>query len=241
LDDETIVEFDAPRDDLIREFDFSLIDEVRSDNDGLTLTGYAAVFNRATRIDSWEGQFDEIIAPGAFKRSINAGTPVLMFEHGRHPLVGSMPLGTFKRLREDSQGLYVEARLHDNWLIEPVRDAIASGAVTGMSFRFSVVREAWDNSKKVPLRTLQEVKVSELGPVVFPAYRDTSVAVRSLVTRLPDDLRADLAREIGTSQPPAPEGTGEEPAVGTDPASATRSVPAHVRRRRRLVLEGLTL
>jgi len=46
-----------------------------SDSDGLTLTGYAAVFDNATRIDNWEGMFDEKIARGAFKRSINARTP----------------------------------------------------------------------------------------------------------------------------------------------------------------------
>ena len=35
------------------------------DDDGLTLDGYAAVFNRKTIIDSWEGRFWEQIAPGA--------------------------------------------------------------------------------------------------------------------------------------------------------------------------------
>lgn len=243
MDEDITVGIDAPRDDLLREFDFELVDEVRDETDGLTLTGYAAVFNRRTRIDSWEGTFDEVIVPGAFKRSINARTPVLMFEHGQHPLIGSMPLGSFRRLREDSRGLYVEARLHDNWLIGPVRDAIASGAITGMSFRFSVVREQWDNKGKVPLRTLQELKVSELGPVVFPAYRDTEVAVRSLLERLPEELRVDLAREIGTSQPPAiADGTGEEPAVCTDSAVAvaTRAIPCHVRRTRRLKILGVS-
>lgn len=195
----------APRDNLTRSVPFEL-DRADEGGDGLTLSGYAAVFNARTTIDSWEGQFEEQIAPGAFKRSINAGKPVLQFDHGRHPLVGSIPLGNIKTLREDQRGLYVEARLHDNWLVEPVRDAIASGAVDGMSFRFSVVRDSWEHpksgSKKLPVRTLEEVKLHELGPVVFPAYRQTTVGVRSEVVTLldeimrDDDLRADLARAL---------------------------------------------
>ena len=36
--------------------------------DGRTLEGYAAVFNQPTEINSWEGHFNETIAPGAFKK-----------------------------------------------------------------------------------------------------------------------------------------------------------------------------
>lgn len=176
--------------------------EIRSDSDtgdGLTLSGHAAVFNAQTEIDSWEGSFFESIAPGAFRKTIRERTPVLQFDHGRHPLVGSIPIGTITTLREDDTGLAVEARLSDNWLIEPVRMAIKDKAVKGMSFRFEVVREEWRDAQgklisdpkelsqllwspgdRGPLqRTLKEVKVAELGPVVFPAYVATDVSVRA--------------------------------------------------------------
>ena len=200
------------RSDLYRDVPF----EVRSaDNteDGLTLTGYAAVFNRSTMIDNYEGRFEERIRPGAFKRSINAKMPVLQFEHGRHPLLGSMPLGQITKLREDDHGLYVEARLADNWLIQPVRDAIASGSIDGMSFRFQVVRDSVDESGDMPVRTLEEVKLLELGPVVFPAYAETSVGVRSAdlspLFSLPQDDRHAIARALvlGTQPEPASNGT----------------------------------
>lgn len=157
--------------------------------DGLTLEGYAAVFNSPTRIDSWEGRFDEVILEGAFRDSLTDHTPVLMFEHGRHPLIGTMPLGVIQRAEEDSNGLYIEARLSDNWLIQPVRDAVRDRAVKGMSFRFSVP-EGGDSEQQragdVPLRTINRLTVAELGPVVFPAYAPTTATVRSLVERLPD-------------------------------------------------------
>ena len=181
------------------EFAFDLI---RADGgDGLTLSGYAAVFNSPTRIDSWEGEFDEVIAPGAFKRTIRSGTPVMQFDHGQHPLIGSLPIASIRRLREDARGLYVEANVFDNWMTEPLRDAIREQAISGMSFRFQVVKDEWANKsdpKKVPLRTIKEVRLFELGPVVFPAYADTSVSLRSLQRALPD-------LNLGTPERPAAE------------------------------------
>lgn len=215
---------DAPRDDLLRSVNFELI-RADGDGDGRTLEGYAAVFGSRTRINSWEGDFDEVIAPGAFRKTLRERTPVLMFDHGQHPLIGSMPLGAIEKVREDDKGVYVLARLSDNWLIQPVRDAIAEGSITGMSFRFSVVREQWDESTKPrPLRTLLEVKAPELGPVVFPAYRDTSVGVRAadIARHLGDpDFRADLARVLlGTATDAAgTAGTSEVAATTDEPAS----------------------
>jgi HK97 family phage prohead protease len=167
--------------------------------DGQTLEGYAAVFNEWTDIRDQMGTYRERIAPGAFKRSLGQRTPVLQFDHGQHPLIGSLPLGSVTTLREDRNGLFVKARLSDNWLIEPVRDAIRDGGIKGMSFRFRVIDDAWDSDSDGDTRTIKEVELLELGPVVFPAYEQTSVAVRSLVGVLDDEMRAALARELGTT------------------------------------------
>lgn len=175
--------------------------------DGRTLSGYAAVFGQDTEIDSWEGMFTETIRKGAFRKTIRESTPVMQFDHGRHPLIGSLPIGSISDLREDDQGLFIEGRITDNWLMQPVRDAIAEQTVNGMSFRFEVVREEWrDQAGKLvkpeevldllwmpgdrgPLRReLIELKCRELGPVVFPAYAGTAVSVRSR------GMAAELAR-----------------------------------------------
>jgi HK97 family phage prohead protease len=168
------------------------------DTDGRTLEGYAAVFNSPTRIDSmFEGTFDEQIKRGAFKRYLTSRMPTLMFEHGQHPLIGGMPLGVIERATEDANGLFIRARLSDNWLIQPVRDAVRDGAVTGMSFRFMVPRggDVWqERTGDVPLRTLTDVDVPELGPVVFPAYEPTTVAVRSAFDSIAGRLPAGSGR-----------------------------------------------
>lgn len=227
------------RDDLCRSVPFTLTREGEDANgDGLTFEGYGAVFNTPTRIDSWEGVFDEQIAPGAFKKSIRERTPRFQFDHGHHPLIGSIPIGRISDIHEDTSGLYVEARLSDNWLVEPIRDAIAEGSVDGMSFRFSVVREEWrdrdgklvkpdevldllwsDPDGRGPLmRTLKELKVAEVGPVVWPAYEATTASVRSRVidlARLDEpEQRKLLARAVllaDTADSSAAERSDEEP------------------------------
>jgi HK97 family phage major capsid protein/HK97 family phage prohead protease len=170
-----------------------------SEDDGFTLEGYAAVFDTVTRIRSWEGEFDEKIARGAFKKTLKDRTsPVIMqYDHGRDVRVGSVPIGSYTDLREDNVGLPVSGRLFDNDTVLPVRQAIAAGAITGMSFKFEVLRDEWrDNKGKLikpdeledllwspgtrgPIvRTVKEIKLYEAGPVSSPAYPTTSVGVR---------------------------------------------------------------
>lgn len=202
----------------VREAPFSLVrsEDDSEQNDGLTLDGYGAVFNRETIIDSYEGKFREKIAPGAMKRSFRESPPKVQFDHGRHPMIGSIPIASLRSISEEVDpvlapegGAHVVARLFDNWLMEPVRDAIAGGAVNGMSFRFSVVREQWETpdgkvirdedqlmaelrrtwyddvpDNELLVRTLKELKVPEIGPVTWPAYADTSVSMRSKVIDL---------------------------------------------------------
>src|SRR5688500_15403818 len=95
---------DAPRDDLAREVSFELT-RAATEGDGLTLEGYAAVFDQETVIDSWEGKFVEKIMRGAFRKTLRERTPVVQFDHGRHPLIGSLPLGSIEKLSEDKTGL----------------------------------------------------------------------------------------------------------------------------------------
>lgn len=220
--------------------------ELRADDeagDGLTLDGIAATFGQSTEIDSWEGVFSEQIRKGAFRKTLRENTPVMQFDHGHHPLIGSIPIGAITDLRETDEGLAVQARLSDNWLIQPVRDAIAERSITGMSFRFSVVREEWHDAagKRVrpdeldallwapgergPLmRTLVEVRLHELGPVVFPAYASTSVGVRARhlaaeITR-DEELRREVRAALARQAPRPPADDLDDPATRREVARA---------------------
>lgn len=204
-----------------------------SDNgDGFTLEGYAAVFGVPTRIDSWEGTFDEVIEQGAFEKTISVRTPVMQFDHGHDIATGSVPIAAIEELREDKRGLFVKARLHDNARVEPIRQAIASGAIDGMSFRFRVLREEWDESGDIPVRTIREVELFELGPVVFPAYESTTVGVRSLladldpkdrarlIAELRDEVKSDAAHPGTSDNPPTQPAEGTSGFACDDPVAA---------------------
>jgi phage head maturation protease len=244
-----------PRTDVLRSSPFAVRAAADGEpGDGLTLDGFAAVFNRLAVIDSWEGKFKEQIAPGSMKKSFREAPPVIQFDHGRHPLIGSLPIAELTRIEEASDpelapegGAHVLGRIMDNWLMQPVRDAIANRSVNGMSFRFTVVREIWTDAagkqirdeeqlrellrrtwyEDVPdeellTRTLKELRVPELGPVVFPAYADTSVGVRSMLDRLdqlqPSELHALSERVNDLTGRPAQGAGGGDP--DTEPGSA---------------------
>jgi uncharacterized protein len=216
-------------------------------SDGLTLNGYAAVYDTPTQIDSWEGSFLEQIKRGAFAKTIRENTPVLQFDHGRHPLIGSIPIGTIKSLKEDDHGLAVNARMSSNWLVEPIRDAIAEQSIKGMSFRFEVIKDEWrDGSGKLisnleelqkllwdagdrgPLqRTLKEVRLRELGPVVWPAYEETEVSLRSrevLSALAIPKIRAEVARLMLVTRDTRSD-DDDSPDTGDEPIQEDNSTP----------------
>lgn len=251
------------RDDLCRTASFQLTraEGDEADGDGLTIEGYGAVFNSVTHICSWEGDFDEQIASGAFRKSLRERTPKMQFDHGRHPLLGSLPLGVWDVAEEDARGLHLVGRLTNNWLVLPFREAIRDGGVEGMSFRFSVEREEWTDKdgKKIKdeelwdllwygagdrgpiLRTLKELKVSEAGPVTWPAYEETEVGVRARSSVVTIDLahintpqaRRDLARAVviadaAAARPPeTPDGERQSGQHDTEPRSTEPSADEH--------------
>jgi hypothetical protein len=209
-----------PRDDLIRmvgadQWPSEMGFRAASDGDnGLgMLYGYAAVFDTDTEINSWEGKFIERLAPGAFAKTLKdrAGKIKVLFNHGFDPSVGDKPLGKPRMMEEREHGLWVEVPLDDTSYNRDLVASLRSGSLDGMSFRFSVVREEWDESGDIPLRTLREVKLYEFGPVTFPAYEATTAGVRAR-----DAYQA--WRTVHTTPSPqgddtedaAPQGTSEE-------------------------------
>lgn len=249
----------ATRPTLERQVAFTFTRDADVTGDGLSLTGYAAVYDTPTLIDSWEGTFLEQIKRGAFAKTIRENIPVLQFDHGRHPLIGSIPIGTIKSLKEDEHGLSVNARMSANWLTEPIREAITEQSIKGMSFRFEVIKDEWrdasgklinnfeelqkllwDAGDRGPLqRTLKEVKLRELGPVVWPAYTETEVSLRSrqvLDALTSPQVRAEVARlmlrtsddtpepEVEPTDPGYSEPEPEDPAT-PEPVIETPEVP----------------
>jgi hypothetical protein len=153
--------------------------EVRETSDGMTLSGYAAVFNS----NSEPLPFIERIAPGAFKRSLSSRNDIkLLWNHDSSSVLGSTRAGTL-RLYEDEKGLRVEADLPDTSQGRDARVLIQRGDVTGFSFGFTVPANGDRWNAEGTERTLTSVRLLEVSTgVAFPAYSATAgtATVRSL-------------------------------------------------------------
>jgi hypothetical protein len=149
--------------------------EVRKADDKRTVAGYAALFNSEADIG---GAFREVIAPGAFSGTL-AGDIRALVDHDSGRVIGRSTAGTL-RLSEDDKGLAVEIDLPDTTDGRDLAVSLERGDISGMSFGFRVTKDTWDETGDMPMRTIQAVDLFEVSAVAFPAYDDTSLALRSL-------------------------------------------------------------
>jgi HK97 family phage prohead protease len=168
--------------------------EIRAEGDGMTLRGYAAVFNSPSQ----PLPFTETIAQGAFRDSLNSRNDVkLLWNHDTGTVLGSTRAGTLK-LSEDSKGLLVEANLPDTQAGRDAATLIKRGDVNAFSFGFRVPANG-DEWPSADQRILKRVNVHEVSLVAFPAYTATegTASVRAM-TELADKI-ARLAEIRGVS------------------------------------------
>ena len=152
--------------------------EVRAEGDGMTLRGYAAVFNSPSQ----PLPFIETIEPGAFRDSLKSRNDIkLLWNHDTSVVLGSTRAGTL-RLTEDDRGLLLEADLPDTQAGRDAAVSIQRGDVTGFSFGFRIPAggDVWASASE---RVLKRVNVHEVSVgVAFPAYTatDGTANVRSM-------------------------------------------------------------
>ena len=148
---------------------------VATDDGSLRIGGYAAQFNKeATGLN-----FREMIAPGAFKRSLQSGDPVfLLVNHDTDQLPLASTQGGTLVLSEDEVGLRMEATLDpSNPRAAELASALTRGDVDKMSFAFSVAPGG--DTREEGLRTLTDLNLFEVSVVTWPAYDASSVGMRS--------------------------------------------------------------
>lgn len=165
--------------------------QIRAGGDGRTVEAYAAVFDSPTDIADRHGQYQEVIAPGAFDRTLGQrGTRFGVFYnhgltlHGTPSERGSMPIGTPVEVKADARGLWTVTRYNATPLADEALEAIKTGAITGQSFAGRFVksdrptprggfRAAEDGTLDVVTRT--EIALVEYGPTPMPAYEDAAI------------------------------------------------------------------
>lgn len=158
----------------------SLMDEdvtIRQEEPYVVAHGYAARFNRLSQN---LGGFVEQIAPGAFTKTLKEQDIRALFNHSEDNVLGRMSAGTLS-LTEDDEGLSYEIRLPDTTVGRDLAVLLERGDISGSSFGFRTLEDDWSETEQgYPLRTLRAVSARDIGPVTFPAYVDSTSALRSL-------------------------------------------------------------
>ncbi|MGL5936380.1 MAG: HK97 family phage prohead protease [Cetobacterium sp.] len=226
--------------EFLRTFDLEDI-SVRAGGSGRTVTAYAAVFARAVPVHDFDGDYSEIIEPGAFSRTITRkqGRFQVLFNHGRsiHGTPSdrySMPLGVATEVREDKRGVLTVVEYANTELADEVLELIKAGAIRAQSFSGRWVKS---NPQAGPYRGGEvvrriEVDMREFGPTPFPVYEAAEVVgVRSdlvaEVERLSADDRTRLAAMLAGGPPVSdPTSPQSEPPHGDPSQSAEGPAPA---------------
>lgn len=181
----------------------SYVFDVRSDageNGIRTLRGTPIVYGSPTDIGGW---FREIIEPGALDGANLKDVPLLVnHNESMIPVARSRnntPNSTM-RLTPTMAGLDMEADIdvERNSTARELDSAVSRGDLDGMSFKFSVGDERWDDlDTDYPTRhILRFDTIAEVSAVTWPAYNATEIyAARS--KEVLDNARSalDSARE----------------------------------------------
>jgi len=152
--------------------------EERADNTP-RIVGHAALFDS---LSENLGGFREIIKPGAFARSIQEDDIRALFNHNPDVILGRNRADTL-RLAEDDQGLAIEIDPPDTQAARDLMTSMRRGDINQMSFGFRVRAggSSWDEDENGDVvRTLTDVALFDVSPVVYPAYPETDVGVRAL-------------------------------------------------------------
>ena len=152
--------------------------EIREEADGMTFSGYAAVFDSPSE----PLPFIERIQRGAFRKSLRSRNDVkFLYNHDSGEILGSTRAKTLN-LYEDERGLRVEGTLPNTSRGRDVAELLRRGDLDSMSFGFSVPAGGDTWSADGTERTLKSVRLLEVSLVAWPAYTATAgtVAVRGI-------------------------------------------------------------
>lgn len=161
---------------MTREIRAGIPAEIRADDAGVKVAGYAAVFGQETNIG---GYFREVIEKGAFSEAIGRDDVVFLINHDGLPLARTRS-GTLK-LAEDDHGLRIETTLDpEDPDVKSIVGKMKRGDLDKMSFAFVPEVQEWDESGDLPLRTIKRAALYDVSIVTQPAYDGTEIGLRSL-------------------------------------------------------------
>lgn len=178
-----------------RTFDISDVQtRDNTENDSMTVTGYASIFNSATMICDL---FEESILQGAFSRSLSENNDIrCLFNHDWSHVLGRTRSGTL-RLEEDEKGLRFEVQLPNTQVARDLVESMRRGDIDQCSFGFIPIEETWDYNVEPVKRTITDVDLYEVSIVSLPAYEDTEASLTRDATFKADvEKRKEILKKI---------------------------------------------
>lgn len=150
----------------------------RSNSESREIEGYGIVFNK--RFKLWSNHYEEI-APGAGDYFRKNGIDVLScFNHDFNKVLGRTLSGSM-RFEIDETGVKYIVKVAKTTYGDDLLASVERGDIRGSSFMFRSKVTEWIEEENSSIRRIKEFsQVREMGPVVNPAYIDTTVAKRSL-------------------------------------------------------------
>jgi HK97 family phage prohead protease len=148
----------------------------------MVIGGIGSPYGQSARIEGWAEEWDEIVAMGAWRSAITRPDVdvVSTFNHDLNMLLARTSSGTLTLDDPDDKGLVYEATINpDDPNAVGVHARVARGDVSGSSVWFRDEKDQWeepgeDNDLEIPVRTILRAELYETGPVVFPAFPQTT-------------------------------------------------------------------
>lgn len=148
--------------------------EIRAlEDDGMTVEGYAAVFDSVTDL----GWMKEVIDRNAFDNA-DMSDIVMKYNHEDSVLPMARTRGGSLQFDVDDHGLKIRANLPNTTVNKDIFTLIKEGVLSKMSFAFTVANEEYDYDTDTR-RILAFDKIFDVSVVDVPAYDTTEIYARS--------------------------------------------------------------
>ncbi len=150
-----------------------LVDMRASEDDGMVVEGYAAVFDTVTDL----GWMHEVIDRHAFDNA-DMSDIVMKYNHENSVLPMARTRGGSLQFTIDEHGLKIRAKLPETSVNRDIYTLIKEGVLSKMSFAFTVRSEEYDydtDTRKI----LEFDKIFDVSVVDVPAYETTEIYARN--------------------------------------------------------------
>lgn len=155
--------------------------DMKTTNDGLLVSGYVNKTNQWSQTLGQRKKFVERILPGAFRKALQNGNEIhFLAEHDNNKILATTRNDSLV-LREDDNGLYMEARISPTSWGKDYHQLITDGIIKNMSFGMAVLKDKWDKlADGTYERSISDLALFEVSAVRNPAYVQSSIAARSI-------------------------------------------------------------